>query len=79
MIVNLYNTLKQEAENIEPSTPWKKCQISEIISKQVGIGVCSTGKIIAEYKETGMMKSPKRKRNPKTLFQIQKNYAGHRR
>lgn len=31
---------QQEAENIESSTPRKKCQISEIISKQVGVLVC---------------------------------------
>lgn len=62
MIVNMYKDLKSKT----PDMPYK--QMMSEISQSLGIGLNSVRKIISEYKSTGTVASPNKKRSKKCLF-----------
>ena len=62
MIVNAYKDLKSKP----PDMPYK--QMMSEISQTLGIGLNSVRKIISEYKSTGTVASPIKKRSKKCLF-----------
>lgn len=64
MIVNVYKDLKSKT----PDMPYK--QIMSEISQTLGIGLNSVRKIISEYKSTGTVASPNKKRSKKCLLDV---------
>lgn len=62
MIVNLYKDLKSKT----PNMPYK--QLMNEISRTLGIGYNSVCSTISEYKSTGTVSSPNKKRYKKSLF-----------